>query len=127
MLWTKEAFERFCHDMGADYIYDDKVGVFAWRRAPGNTIEALEIEAAIPGFGQGVELYIRMIRKIQQQGLKPASVFGFQRKHNQQAKKFYKKMGWHTVDLDNFYGPSQPATFIVIQWKDLEKRLHCDV
>lgn len=126
MLWTKPAFEQFCSEMNAEGIFDEKVGVIAWRRAPGNTVEGLEIEAAIPGFGQGVELFRRMIIQVQKSGKRPVSMFGFHRQHNQDAKKFYKSMGWNQVDLGPFYGVTQPATFKWILWKDLEKRLHLD-
>ncbi len=122
---TVEEFEaRMLNYPGADWVYDPAVGCLAWQFGTGGNLEALDIQAAEPGRGQGVELYRRMVAKVEAGGRLPYwSIFAFRRSANHRARRFYEKLGWRQRDLGESVYAEGGTTVMWQPWHELKEAL----
>ena len=108
----------------AEYVYDADVGYIAWHFITGGNLEVLYFEAAEKGRGLGRELYRRLALELLGSGRRPYhSVVGYRRSGNQQAARFYDKLGWTQVDLGQSVYRDGGTTLMWITWADLLKNL----
>lgn len=118
-----ELQEKLSPYEGVEYIYDPEVGYIAWHLSTGGNVEILFIEAAIPGLGQGGEMYRRMALQLLERGTPYHSVFGYRLKSNRIARRFYSKMGWTQVSLGRSIYAGDETVVMWTTWDDLLTRL----
>jgi len=93
-----DPFHRIFH------IYDDDRGFIVWRYATGKNIELLHIKTFEKRKGYGKDLFIRMLKMINDQFEHPYhSIFGFTRVKNKEAKMFYKALGFKIHKVKGVY------------------------
>lgn len=127
MQWTEENFRSYCNKYKqVDYIFDYQLGCISWHLSTGGILEIIELEAAIPGLGQGYVLYRQMVEKILETGqmIPRHGVIGYRRTHNKEAEYFYKKMGWQQVNLGHSIYAEGEATLLWTTWEQLRKRVN---
>jgi len=90
--------ERIKQYTGAEYIQNEK-GLIAWQLSTGENIEILFIEVTEQRKGYGTALIKEMCKRI-----KPFnSVFVFRLESNEEAGKFYRKLGFKETRIDGLY------------------------
>lgn len=126
MDWKEKDFSRYSdHYRYVDQIYEKTLGCISWHFTTGNNLEVIELEAAIPGLGQGYLLYRKMVERLVQENRMPAhSVIGYRRSDNKQAEYFYRKMGWHQIDLGHSLYKRGGTTLLWTTWQQLRNRVH---
>jgi GNAT superfamily N-acetyltransferase len=85
-------------------------GYLEWRRAPGDTVEVVNVEVEGPhrGRGEGSD----MLRELERlPGV--AAVYGFAAAGNARALAFYAKNGYSLVPVPGFYGRGRDAVLFL--------------
>lgn len=121
MPWSRQrAAEQLKKFGSVNYVYDEELGLIAWQFTTGGNIEVLELEAKIRNLGQGYLLYRKMAEYILQTGKKPEhSIISYRRTDNQEAARFYSKMGWHQIDLGSSIYAEGETTLLWTSWNQL--------
>jgi ribosomal protein S18 acetylase RimI-like enzyme len=96
-------FRKVCYLDGPD-------GHLVWRLGTGGNIEILHLRAASPGGGAGTRMLREMLRLLQTDP-PYATVFGFTRTPNVEARGFYAASGFTTFTVPGVYADGTAVLF----------------
>jgi hypothetical protein len=103
---------------GLNYIWDQYLGYIVWHLSTGDNIEVLFIEANV--LGGGYYLCEQMVQRILEKGPRPYhSVFAYTLGCNEQAQRFYEKLGFNILPLGRSIYQGDETVLVWITWAAL--------